>query len=87
MPVPIDSEIQLLHRLRLGGGAIVSSNVCHGTEITQAKIDCRYYEDQWGNGYVLRSQEWLRNVTDLSAERAGLLPRGSDGPVVPGKFF
>lgn len=82
-PVVLTEQQVFLDKLiKSAGGCIVSSVLCSLTEVETAQIEGRYYEDEAGFKYVLRTREWMSNVsnsemliTELKRELAKKQPR------------
>jgi hypothetical protein len=53
--------LKFLQRLATEDGAIVSSGICTALEISQARLENRFFVDHEGLGYILRSQK-LRHL-------------------------
>ena len=51
--------LSFIQKLASDGGAIVCSNECVEMEIVNAVTTDRFYVDEQGYGYVLRSPDWL----------------------------
>lgn len=58
--------LELLEKLKTEGGAIVASKECSAMEIAFAKSQGNMFIDQDGCGFVLRSQEWLDAIKQVS---------------------
>lgn len=56
---------ELIKKLALEGGAIVSSANCTEMEIADAAATNRFAVDANGLGYVLRTKQWLDRATDV----------------------
>lgn len=50
---------EMLDRMALNGGCIVSSADCDVIEISDARARGNMYVDHYGFGYILRLPEWL----------------------------
>ncbi len=60
----ITSTEELIEKLGLTGGAIVSSSSCSTMEIADARVRGDLYVDEHGLGYILRSKKWLDKAQD-----------------------
>lgn len=54
------------------GGAIVSASACSELEVMAAVHAGRFYTDNTGQGFVIRSQQWLERA------HAALLKQGGE---------
>lgn len=53
---------EMLDYIATHGGAIVSTAACSEIEILAAIYDGRMYQDNQGQGYIIRPREWLDRV-------------------------
>lgn len=65
----IRTKEELIRKLAIDGGCIVSSGDCSSLEIADAQATNRMYVDDDGLGFILRPKEWLARVQ----KRDGLL--------------